>query len=70
MTQNHVNLPPKLLHVRKSTLGVGLIELNTAIDVLALKLHARNKENEATFSKVIAMHEELSVNDGGLNKIE
>ena len=33
----------KLLHVRKSALGIGLVEPNTVMDSLDLKLNAGNK---------------------------
>ena len=37
------NLPRKCLHVRKSALGVGLIEAKTEIDYLGIKPHAGSK---------------------------
>ena len=64
------NFPQKLLHVRKLALGAGLIEPSIAIDMLALKTHVGDKRNEGTLSEAIKMHEELSANNSGLNKIE
>ena len=58
------------MHTRKSTLCVGIIGPNTAIDILLLKLCAVNKRNEGTLSEVISMHEELSMNCCGSHKIK
>ena len=38
--------PRKLLHVRKSALGIGLVEPNTVMDSLALKLRVGNKRSK------------------------
>ena len=37
------NFPRKLLYVKKSALGIGLIEPKMVIDSLALNFHAGNK---------------------------
>ena len=37
------NMPRKLLHVKKSALGFGLIEPKTEIDYLGIKPHAGSK---------------------------
>ena len=41
-----VNFPRKLLYVRKDALGVGLMEPQTVIDLLAIKLYVGNKRRE------------------------
>ena len=40
------NFPRKLLHVKKSVLGVGLFESKTAIDYLAIKSLVGNKRSD------------------------
>ena len=60
------NFPRKLLHVKKSALGVGLIEPKTVIDSLALNFHAGNKRSKGELKKVIGTNEEISSEDSGL----
>ena len=62
------NFPMKLLHVKKSSLGVGLIEPKTAIDYLAIKLHVGNKRSKGELTSVININEEISAEDSGLPK--
>ena len=60
------NFPRKLLHVKKSALGVGLIEPATVIDYLAIKLYVGNKRAKGELTSVINIHEEISQEDSGL----
>ena len=48
------NFPRPLLCVQKSFLGVGSIEPNTSIDMIAMKLHIGNKISQVAVSKVIS----------------
>ena len=59
-------LPRKLLHVRNSALGVGLIEPKIKIDYLAIKLHIRN---ESELISLINIYKEMRSIDSGLPKI-
>ena len=45
------NFPRKLLHAQKYVLGAGLIEPNTAIDMLAMKPHVGSKRFQGRVSK-------------------
>ena len=49
-----------MLHVRKKALEVGLIELETAIDYLSIKLHAGNKREKGELTSVISIHGDIS----------
>ena len=60
--------PRKLLHMQKKRLGVRLIEPNTVIDVLVLRLHVGNKTLQGAVSKTLEVHEENSFIDSGLTK--
>ena len=60
------NFPRKLLYVKKSALGVGLIEPATVIDYLAIKLYVGNKRAKGELTSVINIHEEISQEDSGL----
>ena len=55
--------PRKLLCVKKTSLGVGLITPQTAIDTLALKLWIGNKILQGEVSNVMQAHEERSFID-------
>ena len=50
------NFPRKLLHVHKTRLGVGLIESNPFIDILALRLCVGNNMLQGDVSKTIEVH--------------
>ena len=52
--------------MRKSALGIGLVEPNTVMDSLALKLCLGNKRSKGELTSMIKHHEELSLNDSGL----
>ena len=56
----------KLLHVTKSALGIMLVEPNTVMDSLALKLHLGNKRFKGELTSVIKHHEKLSLDDSRL----
>ena len=58
--------PRKLLHVRKSELGIGLVEPNSVMCSLALKSRLGNKRSEGELTSVIKCHEELISDDSGL----
>ena len=60
------NFPRKLLHMKKSASGVGLIEPKTVIDSLSLKLCVGNKISKGELKRVTSMHEEISAEDSGL----
>ena len=62
------NFPRKLSYVRKSALGVGLIEPKIAIDYLAIKLYEGNKRSKGELETVISTHEETCLVDSGLQK--
>ena len=62
--------PRKLLHVKKTSLGVGLTTPQTAIDSLAMKLWVGNKRLQEEVSNVMQVHEERSFIDRGLRKRE
>ena len=49
--------PRKLLHVKKSVLGIGLIEPETVMDWLAIKLHVENKRSKGDLTRVTNAHE-------------
>ena len=48
------NLPRKLSCVWKSSLGIGSIEPNTSMEILAIKLHIGNIKSQGEVSKVIS----------------
>ena len=54
------------MHVKKSALGVGLIEPATVIDYLTIKSHIVNKRSKGELTSVINRHEEISEEDSGL----
>ena len=58
--------PTKLLYVKKSALGVGLMEPATVIDYLAIKLCVGNKRSKGDLTRVINAHKEISEEDSGL----
>ena len=60
--------PRKLLLMRKSVLDIGLVELNTVMDSLSLKLYLGNKRSKGELASVIKHHEELSLDDSGFPK--
>ena len=61
----------KLLCAKKSFLGVGLIEPETVIDYLAIKVCVGNKRSKGDLILVPNTHEEISEEDSGLpNKSE
>ena len=62
------NFPRKLLCVQKSYLGIGLIEPNTEIDMLAIKLCIGNKILQGKVYKLIAVQEELGFAYSGLTE--
>ena len=62
------NFPRKLLNAQKSCLGIGLIESNTTIDVLAIKTCVVNERLQGKISKPITAQEELIFIDSGLTK--
>ena len=62
------NFPRKLLCVKKSALGVGLIEPKMVIDSLALELCSGNNRSKGELKRVSNMHEEISAEDSGLPK--
>ena len=55
-----------LLHVKKDYLDFGLIESQTEIDLLAIKLHFGNKRSDFELKDIINVHEEISYWDSGL----
>ena len=61
-------LPSKLLHVQKPRLGIGLIEPNTVIDTLEIRLCVGNKRLEGDVSKIVEVHEENIFIDSGMTK--
>ena len=62
--------PTKLLYVKKSALGVGLIEPETVMDYLAMKLCVGNERSKSDLTRVTNTHEEISEEDSGLpNKV-
>ena len=63
------NFPRKLLHVKKSALGVGLIEPETEIYCLAIKSHMGNKRSKGELTNIISTHEEISEDDSDLLRI-
>ena len=62
------NLPKKLLHVKKSCLGVGLIETITVIETLSIKTHAGNKGLQCEVRLILLAQEECSFLDSGMAK--
>ena len=62
--------PRKLSCVKKTSLGVGLITPQTAIDMLALKLWVGNKRLQGQVSNVTQAHKEGSFRDSGIRKRE
>ena len=54
------NFLRKLLWAKKYCLGIGLLEPNKLIDVLAIKLHTFNKTFRGKVSKLIKAQEEFS----------
>ena len=52
--------PKELLYARRSTLGVGLITLNTALSIAALKLYISNKRMGNRANEMIRINEEYS----------
>ena len=54
------SFPRLLLHTRKRSLGVGLIEPQTAIDLLVQKFHVGNKILVNQLGTIINTHEEKS----------
>ena len=62
------NFPRKLLHLPKSRLGVGLIERNTVIEILAIRLHVGNIIFQGDVCKIVDLHEENSFIHSGLTK--
>ena len=58
----------KFSHVQKLRLGVGLIEPNTVIYMLATWLHVGNKILQGDVSKIVEVYEENSFIDSGLTK--
>ena len=63
-----VNFPRKLLYVRKDALGVGLMEPQTVIDLLAIKLYVGNKRREQELGGIINVHEDMGFWDSGLKR--
>ena len=49
----------KLLHIKQLALGVGLILLETIIDILALKVHIRNRQINNKVNNNIKIQEEI-----------
>ena len=48
----------KVLHYRKTSLGVGLLAPRTIVDVLALKLHVGHQRADSKVDKMIQINEE------------
>ena len=49
-----------MLCIRKTALGAGSIEPQTALDMLAIKIHVGNKRGEGELKHVANAHEDLS----------
>ena len=60
------NFLRKLLFVKKSVLGVGLIEPKNVIDYLAIKLHVGKKRSKGELTTTTNTHEEISEDDSGI----
>jgi len=58
--------PRELLHAKKDALGAGLIEPQTAVDLLAIKLCIGNKRGENELRNIINMHEDMNYWASGL----
>ena len=54
--------------MKKTALGVGLIEPKTTIDYLAIKMHYENKRAKVELTSGNKIHEEISPIDSGLLK--
>ena len=50
--------PRKVLHMRNSALGVGLIAPRTIVEVLALKLHVGHQRARSKVAKIIQINED------------
>ena len=62
------NFSKKVLCTQKSCLGIGLIEPNTAIDVLSIKLRTGNKKLQENARNLTLVQEEISFIESGLTK--
>ena len=60
--------PRTLLHVRKGELGVGLMEPQTVVDVLACKMHIGNRRSTEDLGRIIEIHEESGCWKSGMPK--
>ena len=63
-----INFPRRLLYVRKDALGVGLMEPQIVIDLLAIKLHVGNKRREQELGGITDVHEDMGFWDSGLKR--
>ena len=62
--------PQNVLYFHKSTLGIGLMEPSTIIDILKLKSYIRNKRKRGNTHKAIQVQENMrSIGAGGNVKL-
>ena len=52
-------MPKEVLYIRRSALGIRLIKLSTAINILTLKLYIGNKKAENRIATLLSINEEL-----------
>ena len=62
------NLPGQFLHMRKSALGVCLIEPKIEIYYLGIKPHAGSKISKWELTRVVDIYDEIVSSDSGLPK--
>ena len=63
------NFPRKVLHVKKSALGLGLTEPQTTVDHLVIKSCTGNKRSKVKWTNMMSMHKEISEDDSRLPRI-